>query len=241
MNVAYNLMSEGKNGVFFSFELGELKVFERFMMRTNQMTLPMLDKLSNKKLKEAILKEQEGWGQLRIAKYPTKGATIRDVEAYVMSLDYAPDYIVLDYLMEVRPTNPSEPRRLQLAEIARDARAMGERFEVPILSAWQANRDSTKYMQGSEMTDQRLIEGGVSIAECVEAVGIADIVVTINRDAHDIKNNLMRLWISESRVGESKGKCILFSAQYDRQLLIELKESVDVIDEGESPEEVIDL
>lgn len=228
INLATNMIEQGLNGVYVTLELGRLKIYERFLMRLN--------KTHNQKLAEqAIASEQvralikdnvAKLGRLDIISYPSWTASVADIESKILSLDFQIDFICVDYIMEIRPVQ-ADNRREAIATVGRALRGMGGRLGFPVLTAHQANRESKKRMASSGGDTKKLIEGSIDVSECYELIGVADIIGTINQDQEDFDSGLLRFWLSESRVGTSKGKPILFNVDFSTQTIVELDIDID--------------
>lgn len=224
INIAANMIERGLNGVYFTLELNQLIIYERFLKRLGKLTDDQIEKLAlSPESMNIVSKMMSQYGRLDVVKYPSKGATTLDLENKLLRLDFIPDFIVVDYLAELRPLLRGDNKRDMLADIGRDLRSLGDRMGFPVITAQQGNRESQKQMElSSEDSGKRLLTGSFSIAECYELIGIADVIFTINQDEEDLKQEVFRGWISESRIGASKGNPILYSVSYEKQLIREI-------------------
>lgn len=243
INLAANMIEQGFDGVYITLELSHLKIYERFLKRLGKLTTIELNDLVLPQVTvDNILKRYSNYGRLEIIKFPSLGATVLDFENIIMKLDFKPSFLVVDYLAEIKPSQSFSQRRDALANNGRELRSLGDRLGFPSITAQQGNRESKKIMAfSSEEDGKRLLSGAISIAECYELTGIADSVFTLNQDDEDFDQGMMRGWLSESRVGESKGKPILFTADYDKQLIAEVMDIFTVRREDKPQEETITL
>lgn len=247
LNMALNQRELGRQGIYFTLEINQLVVYHRQMLRVTQKTNEEIDKIliSEKlraQLREQVEKNAATLGNLRIVKYPSKGATVLDIEGMVRSCPFKVDYIAVDYLREVRPIYTYPTPRERLADVGEGLKSLADRLGIPVMTAAQGNRASKLKMATSDYDDKKLLEGSIDIAECYDLVGISDLVITINQDDHDRELGQIRLYLSESRVGTSKGTPILYAVDFATQSITEIGE-VDSDDDIEyTPlEEVIEL
>lgn len=221
-NFGANLVTQGWNVAHFSFEIGHDEVYERYIQNMYGATNEEIDQLSVESIRRRVKQEMEKRGKLRIVKLPFNGATALDMEGIIRSMPWVPDAIIVDYAMIVRATTSKGDRREIFAQKAIDLRAMADRLQMPVLSAWQGNRHSKEVMAKSgKMDDKYLLEGSIVAAECYDVVMHADVIATLNQDEEDEEDGIVRLWISESRAGASKGDCITYQTDFTTQVMVE--------------------
>lgn len=233
LNFCINLQNQGYNGVHFSFENKAKLSGTRYQMNLNSSTSSQVKDIKLPKLREAMQAKLDKMGKLSFVKYPKNGATIYDLEGKIASMGYKVDYIVVDYAMIMRPTDTSGDRRDKFAQRGDDLAYLADKLGIPIITAWQGNRDSKNKMgKSGDLDSKYLIEGSISIAECYDIICTADLVLTWNQDEDEYERGEARLWISESRVGESKGAPILYAVDYSTMTITELHIDDSMFDDG---------
>jgi replicative DNA helicase len=108
----------------------------------------------------------------------------------------APDMVVVDYLELMSPTKaPGKEMRQGYAAVVREHRQLARNLDLPVLTAWQANRAGSGEMLLS-LKD---------LSESWDAGKIVDIVVGLNQNPAELRNKRMKLNIIKQREGTNRG------------------------------------
>ena len=163
-NLASNLVSQNKTAVMFTLEMSEEMYGKR--IASNLTSIPINSLRENKDiLKDDIdtIREENSKAHLIVKEFPTKGATVRHLEAYIKTLyekrKILPDVIFVDYLNLLVPAIATGNTYIDVKSIAEDLRSLSYKFGgIPIVSATQLNRclDVDTLVQHSDGTFGRI-------------------------------------------------------------------------------------
>jgi len=123
-------------------------------------------------------------------------ATPHDVHGLVKRLrrqGQAPDLLILDYLELMVPNKTkyiarSEQRHIW-GRLGRDTRAMAVELGIPVLTAWQVNRE------GSEVDRIQLQH----VSECWDIIKHADAIIALDQSPAEAANHVMLFSILKQR------------------------------------------
>ena len=103
------------------------------------------------------------------------------------------DAVVLDYLELMTPSRSKNlgdsMMRYMYGRLGKQVRAIGRKFEIPIITGWQANRDGSQKDTLSE----------IDISECYDLFKHTDTMIALNRTEAERANDRMRLGILKQR------------------------------------------
>ena len=142
---------------------------------------------------------------LRIKRFPTRGVSIAEIEAYIDLLEavdgFIPDMIVLDYIgiTKVDPKN----YRIALGRAFEDFRGMCVRRNVAGVTAAQTTRDSVVIGVNDE----------TKVAEDWSMIATADTVISYSQTKAEKRYGLARLHVPVAR-GDQDGFGVLISQAY---------------------------
>ena len=135
-------------------------------------------------------------GIFDIQEFPTgqmKASDIRRlVEKRQADLNINYDLLVVDYADIMRPEMNFSEKRDGLTSIYEDLRAIGQHYDLAVLTATQTNREGVK-AKVADMTH---------VAEDLGKIRTADIVISINCTDEEKMLNEARLFFAASRTGE---------------------------------------
>ena len=190
VHLAANALKMGLNVVFYTMELAEEVVGQRFDSCISQV---FLDDLPNQKAKvyDDISKIE---GKLIIKEYPTKSASVDTIRAHlerVRQRDFEPDMILVDYGDILRPVKSNTEKRHELQEIYEQLRAIAQELNCPVWTASQTNRTGLN----AEVVTME------SISEAFSKCFVADFIFSLSRTNEDKVANTGRLFIAKNRNG----------------------------------------
>lgn len=114
------------------------------------------------------------------------------------------DYVIIDYLELLYPAgiaNKNRETRHIYGVVAKEIRAAAVMLGVPIVTAWQINRE------GSE----EYIVSTINISESWEVVKWADIIISLNQTPAEVSDKIMRIGILKQRDDIRRGIIYLHS------------------------------
>jgi replicative DNA helicase len=132
-------------------------------------------------------------GKLFIKDYPGRSsgiATIRNHVEQLIEEHNKPNVIIVDYIAEMKPAR-NEERRHELANLARDLRALAVEYECCVWTAAQSNRSANK----------RKIVRLDQIGESFETTHPADFVLTLGQTMKDAEEGVCRLFVAKNKNG----------------------------------------
>jgi replicative DNA helicase len=195
----------GKNVLYYTFELSEEEVAERY--DSSFSTIPV-GELFNKEheLSRRMTDLGRRWGNsLIIKEYPAGNATLSTLKSHYnqcVHIGFEPDLILVDYLDLMRPLKHRKQKREELSDITTDLRGWATDLEVPLWSATQAQRQAISMKTHTEE----------QVGEDIGKANIADIVITLNQTPDEVANNVMRLFLAKNRNGK---KYVEIPVEYD--------------------------
>lgn len=218
INIGFGAASigSGKNVVHITHEMSVAQVAKRYAART-MFRFPSVDEDIDKysdELREAA--HRLVTGNIRIigskdVKKSISNMKIVDLRAKLFQLQdsgFKIDLIVDDYADLLRPSRKYSDRRFELTEIYQSLRELGMEFDCPIWTASQSRRSS----HSKEIITME------DIAEDINKVSIADVVVSLCQTKEEKDSNICRLFTAKVRDGVSG---ITFTAKfYSRQQAI---------------------
>lgn len=190
---AANAVKQGKNVVYYSFELNERLIGLR--VDSNILNIPSSELFEHKeKVKYHYKQNATRYGQLHIKYYPTGTSTVNTIRSHLEKLSVAgfkPDLLVIDYAGVMRSTERSDLLRIELKKICEELRALAAELEVPIWTALQANR---------EAADVDIVTMS-HVAESYGMAAVADLVIGLARPTKLKSSGLGFLHIDKNRMG----------------------------------------
>jgi len=133
---------------------------------------------------------------LVIRQFPTGALTVRELKAYLDSLEMSqrivPDLLLVDYadLMSVG----TRDYRHELSTLYKDLRGLAVERNIAVATASQANRESS---------GKKFITGR-GVAEDFSKIATADVVITYNRTEAEMRLGTARLYVDKGRNEEDK-------------------------------------
>jgi replicative DNA helicase len=183
-------VEQGKNVVFFTTETLRAQVRRKILARHS--TMPQFNLpsgLNTKDLKMGTLSEEgeaalptivrdltknPAYGRLYIAQVP-RSATLSSLELRLARIknNFQVDFVVMDYLALLKPTQRRQTQREELSEIMKEAKLLAVANEVPLMSPWQVSREARKEAETGGAYSSR------ALSETAEATNTADIIASL--------------------------------------------------------------
>ncbi len=133
-------------------------------------------------------------GRLVIKEYPTGGASVVTLRNHIDKLmlkGFVPGLIVVDYADVMKSTRAYDSLRHELKLIYTELRNLAVELNIPVWTASQANRDSSK-------SD---IVGLENMSEAYGKAQVADIVLSISRKPMEKSEGTGRIFVAKNRAG----------------------------------------
>ncbi|MEX0783628.1 MAG: DnaB-like helicase C-terminal domain-containing protein [Dehalococcoidia bacterium] len=193
VHVARAAWEIGINIVYFSFEMSAERVAARFYAGTVGIDSDQLAMNTKKALKTFNKLVAAGdYGSLRIKRYPDKGATCRDMTAYLedrRAQGFPVDLVIVDYGDIVAPSTKHIDRREAQAEVYLEMRRMAEELGVPVWTASQANRAALR----------RNVVTIEHIADSFDKAKIADYIFAFSQTNEEKREKVGRVFVAKCR------------------------------------------
>ena len=189
VNVAAAAVKMGKTVVYYTLELSEAMIGQRFDAVFTGIPIPNL-KYNREEVEKTISSLK---GDLVIKDFPSGTAGINALKAHIDRMvlqGKKPDIIVVDYADLLRGS-VKEKRYEVLEELVVDLRGMAGEYGVPLYTASQINRAGS---------DQDIITG-TSIAGSFSKLMTADFVVSLSRKIDDKLAGTGRWHVIKKRFG----------------------------------------
>jgi len=215
LNVFIQNTLKGKNVVMISLENSIAITLVRLIANLadiDQKELKNHKDLLVDKFKQFIGEVGTKKGCTPVLKHFSSGATIEEIEVYLKSLTPKPDTIVIDYIGEIHPHSymKKEGYHLQVAEIVRSLRGIGDKLGASVFSAAQLNRTGQMNIEKADSTD---------IASSFGQIAVADLILIFRQTEEDAFNKTLRMYVAKNRVGED-AKEILCKIDYGKAKII---------------------
>lgn len=197
-NFALNAALAGKNVLYISLEVSKDIISERCDanladIRINDLNADLERIQSTADVLARVMKKA---GVLDIQEFPTGQMRPSDIRRLVekrqadLNINY--DLLVVDYADIMRSEANFSEKRDGLTSIYEDLRAIGQSYNLAVLTATQTNREGVK-AKVADMTH---------VAEDLGKIRTADIVISINCSEEEKILNEARLYFAASRTGE---------------------------------------
>ena len=184
-------MRAGKNVIHYTFELSEHETGKRY--DSNLCDIPSNEIVERKS--EVIDKYKSlELGKLIIKEYPSGSAsvmTIRNHMEKLMLKGFKPSVIIIDYADVMKSSRAYDSLRHELKLIYTELRNLAGELNLPVWTASQANKDSSK-------SD---IVGLENLGESYGKAQVADIVLSISRKPMEKSTGSGRIFVAKNRAG----------------------------------------
>lgn len=211
-NIAVNFLKQNLSVVVISLEMSQDVYATRFDAHISTQDINHLNECSETALDRinAFYKEHPE-SNLYIKEYPPRSIKTSDIEIYLENLKNNGkhfDVIVVDYLNLVLPQHNSDNMYQGALEVSEKLRALSYKFNVPVVSAVQANSEG--------MNNENI--GMEHISESRGIAHTADFILGLYQMPEDRENGIINGRILKNRLGGQVGK--LVSMKLDPRNLI---------------------
>jgi replicative DNA helicase len=159
-------------------------------------------------------------GKLYFKDWSYTGITVDDIKALVTRMRQRGekiDYLLVDYLELVKPVKYNRhAERHNWSQTAQDLRALAVDLQIPVITAWQVNRE------GSE---QHVLSAR-DVSECWDVVKHADIILGLNQNAAEMAERVMRVNVIKQRESTDRPQVYLH-CDMDRMIIRDGNEESD--------------
>tara|TARA_B100000212_G_C27377567_1_gene535399 strand:+ start:720 stop:2096 length:1377 start_codon:yes stop_codon:yes gene_type:complete len=184
-------MRAGKNVIHYTFELSEHETGKRY--DSNLCDIPSNEVIERKA--EVIDRyKQMDLGKLIIKEYPTGSASVLTLRNHIEKLSlkgFKPSLVTVDYGDVMKSSRAYDSLRHELKLIYTELRNLAADLNIPIWTASQANKDSSK-------SD---IVGLENLGESYGKAQVADVVLSISRKPMEKSEGTGRIFVAKNRAG----------------------------------------
>ena len=128
------------------------------------------------------------------------------------------DAVVLDYLELMTPAKGrmgDAMMRYMYGRLGKQMRAVGRKFGIPIITAWQVNREGSQKDTISE----------ADISECWDLFKHVDMMIALNRTAAEKQNGMMRLGILKQREDDDAPSLVTVHCDYSTMTIHDVEKN----------------
>lgn len=208
----------GRNPLFVTLEINAGKyglTLDRFATKMTKEELFTAPVMAMKKRKEFTGKIWiKDWSHTKVGV-----AEIAELVHHMRREDKPVDYLVVDYWELLQATGNHKDPRFGFKQIGEDLRRLGNEFNLPVITGWQANRAGERV---HSLTEEH-------IGEDYSIKKTSDIVITLNQSPEEFRNNRMRLGIMKQREDTKKYTEYPIISQLNRMIIRDETEQ-DIID-----------
>jgi replicative DNA helicase len=216
VNIGANALLYKKNVLHITLEMTEQRTLDRYDMRLLGMTKEEIRLPGSLKRIKDI---KNNIGKIIVKAYPEYSLKPVELEFYInklkLSQNFIPDVIIVDYADIMAPNSQYNQKRFEIDNIYYNLAAMTKKLDIPIITATQANRDSTKRLEDGDTIDKTDVSESLGISRVVS------LLISMNSLPSDLQMNKLSLYIAASRYSED-GIRIKLYADYTRCLIRDL-------------------
>ena len=184
-------MRAGKNVIHYTFELSEHDTGKRY--DSNLCDIPSNEIIDRKS--EVIDKYKKmDVGKLIIKEYPTGSASVMTLRNHIEKLTlkgFTPSLVIVDYADVMKSSKAYDSLRHELKLIYTELRNLAVELQIPVWTASQANKDSSK-------AD---VVGLENLGESYAKAQVADVVLSISRKPMEKSTGSGRIFVAKNRAG----------------------------------------
>ena len=184
-------MRAGKNVIHYTFELSEHDTGKRY--DSNLCDIPSNEIIDRKS--EVVDKYSKmELGKLIIKEYPTGSASVMTLRNHIEKLTlkgFKPSLVTVDYADVMKSSKAYDSLRHELKLIYTELRNLAVELQIPVWTASQANKDSSK-------AD---VVGLENLGESYAKAQVADVVLSISRKPMEKSTGSGRIFVAKNRAG----------------------------------------
>jgi len=237
-NDAASFVRNGKNVVYITLEMSELKAQRRIAANLFDVTMEKYDEIVRngevaKRLKKLSNASMIPLGRLFVKEFPTSQAGVTDIKRYLKELEEVKkikiDVVLIDYINILKnERNPnSENTYMKIKQVAEDLRGLAVEKDFIIISATQVSRGA---YNGDDIKLEDVSESVALNNTCDTILGIIQTPEMYIGDLEDGKDTPQPYyWIKILKIREGAGKNTKFrvNINYDK---MKLTEKIDLVD-----------
>lgn len=196
----------GGGVLHITLEINTRKVVERYDQAWTSLGQEAIQtEAGQKRVQDARYIVQAHGGQVHIVDWSYMQVTSNDIGALVRKLKAQGKkvtMVIVDYLGLMSPNKSSgrEVYRQTFSAVGKEMRALARNLDLPVLSAWQVNREGSK----------KSVLGPADISESWDVVMIADTIIGLNQNLVMLNHNRMKLNIIKQRESTDRSAYELF-------------------------------
>jgi len=207
VNAAYSALAQGCVVAHVTLEIDAQEVEARYDARAaqapiNSFVSGAVDGKWARRIARAVRAvRKHASARLFIKEYSAGEATVRDLGAYLQAVRVEagaiPDVVVVDYLDLLKHSGSADPEhtRFALADTTRALRTLAREHECAVWTASQTGRSSF----AAQMIRPQ------DVAECIEKVNVADLIVGLCQTDSEKERGVARLALLKNRLGGQEG------------------------------------
>jgi replicative DNA helicase len=142
LNVGLQAIIQRYKGVYYTFELAEKVVANRFYSMMSGVPYRELEHQRVKVVRKVEERMKGMGGSLIIKEFPTKGASVRDIERHIETLrqkeNYKIDYVIIDYADIMLPADRNafqQQKHDQVQTVYEECRRLAQRLNIFVWTA----------------------------------------------------------------------------------------------------------
>lgn len=196
----------GKTVVYYTFELSEEDIAERFDSLFTHTRINELQTYDNKVFTAMSSMSGKFGDKLIIKEYPPDAATVGTLKGHLRQLSgigVIPDLVIVDYLDLIKPHRNYHTQHEELDAITKALRGLAVEFATRVWTATQLNRSG----MGMETPDETSIAGAVS------KLFTADVSLFMAQTKEEREDAIMRILVAKNRNGPA-GRTIQLDTDY---------------------------
>lgn len=213
VNIGSRALLQGRSVLHISLEIHSAQVLMRYDMNIGGFTTPQIMEQPSLVL-HPRRRVQKAKGALWVYDRSHERLTPLGVERLIEQIDHSIDLVILDYADLVRPDEGVQGPGFEEGQVYRDLRRIASKFNLPVWTASQANREAAK----TETWDLSNISRDIAKIETAD-VGICAVQTKIQKAAKQ-----MTLLVGKTRMSSS-GAGVTVAVDYDTMRFHPLKES----------------
>ncbi len=218
-SLATNILRQGKNVLYVTFEDSELKIGARITQNLLDVTQDQMRGMRREEYNKA--KEQftqKTKGNLIIKEYPEGTINALTLKSLLKELKekkhFIPDIIFVDYIGCMVPNgreNPNLNSNTILLRVAAQVRALSMEFGHPIVSGAQTNRGGYE-SPGVKLND---------VADSFGSTMKADFILGVSQTAEMKEQNMYKMEVVKTRFGNNKNSVAIMGVDISKQRIVD--------------------
>lgn len=217
--------SQGRKVLHITLEISKARVMRRYDQALTHLTrAEMVEQWPTVREGRKKIYEKAG-GFVKVQDWSYQKPKVSQVEGLVRrmrSKKMGVDFIIIDYLKHMRPDHMPGSRyelRHFYGELGQQIRAMAVRLQVPVVTAWQINRQGARI---DTVTEENL-------SECWDLAMECDIMLALNQTESERRENIMRMGVLYQRISSAR-PVVELRSNMDRMIIKDIKDA-EIVDQ----------